>query len=259
MDNHVVRTIGTVTIDGHGVTKSQRPLVSVLALSRRDGATIDAMVDAMWRHQAPTTAKNSIQNQIARLRHSFGGNLIVTSGDRYQLIATTDIDHIDRAAALCDRARLAPDDVQEIADLLDGWNGEPYADLPDYPKAQAERARLHHVQSRLVETLAMSRLIDPVGDHETAIMDLTVRTSTNPLHEQAWELLVAALHLSGRRTEALGTYARFSDVLDQQVGAAPSRRFQHLRGVVDADQPIDPMAVLSPTGVVAPVPLRATA
>ena len=259
MNGHYVRTIGAITIDGEGVTKSQRPLVAALALMRRDGASIDALVDAVWPHQPPTTAKNSIQNQIARLRHSFGRDLIVTSGDRYQLVATTDIDAIDRAAATCDQFHLVSPDIRAIAAVLDGWNGDPYADLPDHPRAQAERARLHHVQSRLVETLALSRLSDPAGDHEAAIIDLTVRTSTDPLHEQAWELLVAALHLSGRRTEALGTFTRFSDVLHQQIGAAPSRRFQHLRGVVDADQSIDPMAVLSPAGVFAPLPLRATA
>jgi DNA-binding SARP family transcriptional activator len=259
MDSHSVRTIGAITVDGVSVTKSQRPLVEALALSRKYGASIVALVDAVWPQQPPTTAKSSIQNQIARLRHSFGRELIVKSGDRYQLVATTDIDAIDRAAATCGQFRLAPHDVRAVADVLDGWNGEPYADLPDHPRAQAERARLHHVQNRLVETLALSRLIDPAGDHEAAIIDLTVRTSTNPLHEQAWELLVTALHLSGRRTEALGTFTRFVDVLDQQIGAAPSRRFQRLRGVVDADQSIDPMAVLSPAGVVAPLPLRATA
>jgi len=259
MNGHYVRTIGAITIDGEGVTKSQRPLVAALALMRPDGASMDALVDAVWPRQAPTTARNSIQNQIARLRHSFGRDLIVTSGDRYRLVATTDIDTINRVATTCDSLHPTPHDMQAIADVLDGWNGEPYADLPDHPRAQAERARLHHVESRLVETLALSRLADPAGDREAAIIDLTVRTSTDPLHEQAWELLVAALHLSGRRTEALGTFTRFTDVLHQQIGAAPSRRFQHLRGVIDADQSIDPMAVLSPAGVFAPLPLRATA
>jgi DNA-binding SARP family transcriptional activator len=259
MNGHSVRTIGAITIDGNGVTRSQRPLVAALALSRDTGATIEFLVDAVWPHQPPNTAKNSVQNQIARLRHTFGRDLIVTANDRYQLIATTDIDTIDRAAATCTRSHLTPPEVHAIADVLDGWNGEPYADLGDHPKAQAERARLHHVQSRLVETLAVSRLMDPAGDHDAAIIDLTVRTSTDPLHEQAWELLVTALHLSGRRTEALGAFTRFADILHQQIGAAPSRRFQQLRGVVAADHPIDPMDVLSPTGVISPLPLRATA
>jgi len=259
MNGHCVRTIGAITIDGEGVTKSQRPLVAALALMRRDGASISALVDAVWPRQAPTTARNSIQNQITRLRHSFGRDLIVTSGDRYRLVAATDIDALDRVATTCNQLRHSPHEMQAIADVLAEWNGEPYADLPDHPRAQAERARLHHVQSRLVETLALSRLADPAGDHETAIIDLTVRTATDPLHEQAWELLVAALHLSGRRTEALGTFSRFTDILHQQIGATPSRRFQHLRSVVDADQPIDPTAVLAPPGVFAPLTLRATA
>ncbi len=254
-----MRTIGVITVDGNRVTKSQRPLVAALALSRHDGASIDALIDAVWPHQPPSTARNSIQNQIARLRQVFGRDLIVTSGDRYVLAATTDIDAIDRATTACGERHLAPQDAQAVADVLDTWNGEPYEDLPDHQRAQAERARLHHVQNRLVEALALSRLADSAGDHEATIIDLMVRTSIDPLHERAWELLVAALHLSGRRTEALGAYARFCAVLDQQIGAAPSKRLQQLRALIDADQPIDPLAVLSPTGLVAPLPLQATA
>ena len=158
-----------------------------------------------------------------------------------------------------DVRRLTPPEAARIAEALTAWTGEPYADLPDHPTAQAERARLHLVKSRLVETLAIHHLTDPAGDPHAAIIELTVRTTTEPLHERAWELLVVALHLVGRRTEALGTYARFADVLDQQLGAAPSRRLQQLRSVVDADRPIDPAAIATPTLTGELVPLRATA
>ena len=259
MRGYRVRTIGGARIDGQAVTKSQRPLVAALVLWRKEGATIDALVDAVWPRRAPTTATNSIQNQIARLRQTFGRDLIATTGDRYQLAATTDLELIDRVAAICDGRRLASGDAHVIAYVLSTWHGQPYADLPDDPRAQAELARLHHVQSRLVETLALSRLADPAGNLDTAIVDLTVQTTNEPLHEQAWELLVAAQHRTGRRTEALGTYARFAEILHREVGAAPSRHFQQLRALVDADESIDPVSVLSPAGAVATRALRATA
>jgi DNA-binding SARP family transcriptional activator len=102
-------------------------------------------------------------------------------------------------------------------------------------------------------------MTDPAGDPHLAIVDLTVRTATDPLHEQAWELLVVALHLVGRRTEALGTYAHFAEVLDQHIGAAPSRRFQQLRAMVEEDRSIDPASISSSGAVTEPFPLRATA
>lgn len=259
MGVHIVQTIGQVTIDQRPVTKSQRPLVAALALSRREGADVEVLADAVWPCSVPRSARQSIHNQIGRLRQSFGGGLILTSGDRYRLGWITDVDAIDRVVPLCGPSVPTRAEAAQIAEVLAAWIGEPYADLPDHPGAQAERARLHLVEARLIEALAIHHLTDPDGDPHVAIVNLTVRTSTQPLHERAWELLVAALHLTGRRTEALGTYARFADVLDRQLGAAPSRRFQHLRAVVEADRPLDPASIASPDGTGELVRLRATA
>jgi DNA-binding SARP family transcriptional activator len=217
------------------------------------------LAEAIWPDSPPRSARQSVQNQIGRLRRSFGGGLVLTSADRYRLGWTTDVDSIDRVAPLCDRTELTAAEAARIAEVLAGWNGEPYADLPDHHGAQAERARLHLVQARLVEALAMHHLTAPVGDPHVAIVDLTVRTSTEPLHERAWELLVTALHLVGRRTEALVTYSRFAEVLDRQLGAAPSRRFQQLRSIVEADRPLDPASVAARDGIAELVQLRATA
>ena len=259
MTEHVVKVIGEVTIDGCAVTRSQRPLVAALVLGGSTGISVDALVNAVWPDRVPPSARQSVQNQIARLRRSFGADLILTSADRYRLVAVSDIDMIDRMAMIDARSSITCPDAWLIGDLLSSWTGEPYADLPDHPLAQAERARLHHVQSRLVEALALHHLTDPAGDLDAAIVDLTVRTSTDPLHEQAWELLVVALHLVGRRTEALGTYARFTELLDEQLGAAPSRHFQQLRELVDADRPVDPATVLAATGTPMTPRLRSTA
>lgn len=259
MSEHRVRTIGGIAVDDMAVTASQRPLVAALVLTRRAGASIDTLIDAVWPSNPPPTAKQSIQNQIARLRHSFGADLIITIGDRYQLAADTDVGEVDRLTLLCDRSALTTVDARAMADVLHRWNGEPYADLPDHPAAQAERARLQHAHSRLIETLARHQLADPRGDHHQTIVNLTVRTSIDPLHEHAWELLVVALHLVGRRTEALRTYARFTDVLDREFGTEPSRRFQHLRTLVAADEPIDPL-LMSAAALLDTTPqLRATA
>jgi DNA-binding SARP family transcriptional activator len=169
--------------------------------------------------------------------------MIVTDGDRYHLAAMTDVEAIDRAAADFDPSSATDGEAQQLARLLDGWHGVPFVDLADDPRADAERARLELVQSRLVESLALARLGGRADAATDAIIRLTVRTSTHPLHERAWELLVAGLHMNGQRTEALQTYARFADVLDRQLGVAPSRDFQQLRCLVDADETLDPVAL----------------
>jgi DNA-binding SARP family transcriptional activator len=243
MREYTVRTIGAVTINDEPVTMRQGALVAALVLHRGTGATIDLLVDAMWAERPPASARKSLHNQVARLRQSFGQGLIITCGDRYRLDTTTDIDLINAAAAHFDPMTSSAADIRSISSILASWHGEPFAGLVDVPLADAERARLELVQARLVETLALARLgRRPDTTLDDAIIDLTVRTATHPLHERAWELLVVALHEQGRRTEALGTYKRFAAVLSEQLGVEPSHSFQRLRKTVDADELPDPVA-----------------
>lgn len=136
-----------------------------------------ALVDAMWCDRAPTSARKSAQNQIARLRQTFGADLIVTEGDRYQLTALTDVAVIDETAHRFDPLSASIDDITAVVGILATWRGEPFADLTECPYADAERARLDMVQARLVEALSLARL---GGQHGTT----TTRSSTSPCELQ---------------------------------------------------------------------------
>lgn len=256
----MVRTIGMVTIDGIPLTQHQRALVAALALRRPGGANVDTLVDAIWGENAPSTARKSVQNQVARLRQSFGADLIHTHGDHYLLDASTDIDRIDQVSFVrkrrVERAATATD-IALIADVLADWSGVPFRDLPDDPAAASERARLDHLHRRFVEVLGLDRLRGGHDERETAIIDLVTHTALHPLHERGWELLAAALHLSGRRTEALDTFERFGVLLDEQLGAKPSRSFQHLRDIIDADDPLDPTAFFAAVADIPAQPVSA--
>ncbi len=251
MDNGtgpLVKTLGGVSINGEAVTQRQRALVAALALHRKSGATVDMLVDAIWGDRAPSSARKSLQNQISRLRQTFGSGLIRTESDRYVLTARTDIDEVDRLWLELSSTRPESDLRHQIASLtalLGSWTGEPFADLPDDSAAAAERARLDLRHCRFVEMLALARLTADETDRQDAIVDLRVRVALHPFHEHAWELLVTTLYLSGRRTEALGTCAEFSDILQDQLGVAPSHSFRRLRAVVESDQRLDPAEFFS--------------
>lgn len=260
MSKRLVRAIGTVTIDGEAVTQRQSALVAALALYRGRGATIDSVVDAMFGERTPPSARKSVHNQISRLRQSFGQHLIITHGDRYRLDTVTDLDLIDRASRHFNPMNTSAAEMQRLATILASWHGEPFADLVDLPLADAERARLQLVQSRLVEALAFARLMLPLGAGlDESIIELTMRTAAHPLHERAWEFLVASLYASGRRTEALSAYARFADVLDAHLGVEPSQGFRYLRNVVDVDRGLDLAACFGPGADVHNTPLLVSA
>ncbi len=255
-----MQTIGKVTIDGATVTERQGALIAALALYRSTGATIECVVDAMFGEHTPASARKSVHNQISRLRQAFGPRLIITRGDRYHLDTLTDLDLIDRAATHFDPLTASAADVHDLATILSTWHGEPFTELVDLPYAEAERARLQLVQSRLVESLALARITLPPGAGlDDSIIELTMRTAAHPLHERAWEFLVASLYASGRRTDALRAYARFADVLDDHLGVEPSQDFQRLRRAVDADRGIDHLAWFAPVADSRAMPLLASA
>jgi DNA-binding SARP family transcriptional activator len=234
---HHVAALGPLTIDGQSVTPGQRSLVAALVLHQRSGATAEALTDAIWGKSPPSSARASIQNQIARLRGSFDINLITTRHGRYHLNAITDIarfQHLISPWMSTEPDALAAAELQAALDL---WRGLPFEDLTENRAAEIERTRLEHLRGLVIERLAISRLI--AGQYAEAIGELSVRTSTEPFHERAWELLVVALFLTGRRTEALTRYATFETILRDGLSAEPSTALKRLRGTVAVDGPLD--------------------
>ena len=61
---------------------------------------------------------------------------------------------------------------------------------------------------------------------------LRARTTADPFHDRAWELLLIALYLANRRTEALATYAEYARFLGEQFAVAPSSSMRDLRRIV---------------------------
>ena len=92
-----VAVLGSARVHGSAVTPGQRALVAALVLHRRDGATTDALIDAVWPHGAPNSGRASVQNQIARLRRRLGLRSITHIDGRYQLAGSTDVDRMAHA------------------------------------------------------------------------------------------------------------------------------------------------------------------
>ncbi|MGB0112315.1 MAG: BTAD domain-containing putative transcriptional regulator [Ilumatobacteraceae bacterium] len=226
----LVRVLGSSQIDTGSVTMAQRTVVAALVLHRPHGATVETLADAIWPTGAPATARASVQNQIGRLRRSFGADFIEHRHDRYVLTVDSDIDVLERAVS---------DDLTSIdvlASALALWRGTPFDDLADDPRAEVERVRLNRLRDIAVERLAAARI--SAGRAEESILDLSVHVASEQFHERAWELLVAALYLAGRRSEALVTYVRFERILGDEIGACPSATFRALQRSVAHEESI---------------------
>lgn len=222
-----VTVTGAVGIDGERLTGRQRAIVAALALHGDDGCTTDVLIDAVWAGEAPKAARQSLQNQITRLRRRFGSDLIQTDHDGYRLQAETDLDAIERHLA----GHLdAPADPATIGDLEAGlaeWHGVPYDDLADYVPAEAERNRLIDLHARAQEQLIVARMA--AGDHARAASELAALVIEAPYRERRWRLLVLANHLAGRHADALASYDRAVVRFADDLRARPSAVLTSMR------------------------------
>lgn len=232
---HVTVT-GPTCIDDERLTGRQRAIVAALALHGDAGVTTEVLVDVVWSGRAPKAARQSLQNQITRLRRRFGADLIRTDPDGYRLQATTDVGRFEQIVGPRVHLPAAPDGIGPLSDALDGWRGLPYADLVDFVPAEAERSRLVELHARAQEHLAVCRLA--AGDHGRAVVDLAALVGEDPYRERRWTLLVLAHHLAGRRSDALAAYDRAARCFEAELGVRPSVTLTDLRDRIAADDEV---------------------
>jgi predicted ATPase/DNA-binding SARP family transcriptional activator len=205
-----------------------RAVLATLLLAGGRFVHIDGLVDAVWGDAPPDTAVKTVQKYISYLRAQFDTpGLIVSRADGYQLI-TSDVDAVS-FEDLVDRAlrQPAPDlTARMLAEAIDLWRGEPYADLPDLPAAQAERRRLAERRLAAFEALAEAQLA--LGRPETAVGWLADLVAGHPLHERLAGLLMLALYRSGRQAEALEAYRRLRETLVEELGTDPTPELRAL-------------------------------
>lgn len=248
-----VEVLGRTTVGGEEVTGRQRAILAALAFHHR-GATTGTLIDAVWGDEPPRAARQSLHNQITRLRRRFGPDLVHTELDCYRLGQEPDVVRFERLAAPWAHGPVGADAVAPLRGALELWRGTPYLDLPDHHHAVApERVRLAELRSRSMERLALSLLA--TGDPRTAAVELRRLLDDEPYREDTWALLMVALHRDGRRAEALATYDEVADRLEQEMGVRPGASLQRLAAEVATDGAID-LTALHQTGP--PVPSAST-
>lgn len=115
-----------------------RALLAALVATGDPGLSTDAIVDAVWGTDSPSTARKSVQKYVSRLRSQLGADVIETTATGYRLIRhRIDID-VDRCQALAREANEALDGGDPAGALTRceaaarlAEQGEPFADLSD--------------------------------------------------------------------------------------------------------------------------------
>jgi DNA-binding SARP family transcriptional activator len=214
----------------------QRALLAVLLIQRGEVVADERLIDELWRARPPASATNTLQSLVLRLRRRLnesGGQILIRRPSGYLLQVADDQVDSHYFAALAERGEeLASrgSDIQAsciLAEALGMWHGRVLGDIPPTPMVQAEAARLEEARLAAIENRIDADL--RLGRHAVLIGELRCLVQEYPLHESLWFRLMFALHLEGRRVEALDAYQRVRKMLADEFGLEPGSDLAHLQ------------------------------
>ncbi|MER5934015.1 AfsR/SARP family transcriptional regulator [Streptomyces sp. NPDC002054] len=220
----------------------QRTLLAALVVRAGEVLTADRLIDELWGEVPPMSAANALQAHVARLRRLLqtpgegGRDRIATHPLGYLLRpgrTATDAQQFHRLSAE-GRGALAADPARAATVLrraLDLWRGPALEDCGRGAICAREADRLEELRLTTQEALYEASLRMPGARAGELTAELERLTVDHPTHERFYDLLMTALHRSGRRTEALGVYERARRRLVAELGVEPGPA---LRGRMEA-------------------------
>jgi DNA-binding SARP family transcriptional activator len=229
-------------------TGRERALLAVLVLRRGEVVSMDALVDALWGDEAPSTAVKAVQGYVSHLRRVLetvpeSDGALVTQPPGYLLRVpdeSVDARRFERLAAEAWRT-LQEDPREGLAtfdEALALWRGPALGEFSFADFAQPEILRLEELRLETLEGRfeAMLRL----GRHGAVVAELETRVAEHPLRERLRGQLMLALYRSGRQAEALEVYRKGRRLLADELGLEPGADLQRLeRAILAQDSALD--------------------
>jgi DNA-binding SARP family transcriptional activator/tetratricopeptide (TPR) repeat protein len=212
-----------VPIGGPGV----RGLLALLALKPGKVVGLDEIIDALWGHDPPATARTIVHGNVSHLRRilrEIEGPSILTTPPGYRLVIEPDRIDVHRARTLLDRASVAAPEVAAalLAEAHALWQGPALGGVPDSLRApELEDLRLAVHGARVDADLDLGR-------HAELIVELSPIVRADPLAERTAGQLMRALYHAGRRGDALELYRTVSRATLRTLGVEPGAELRWL-------------------------------
>jgi DNA-binding SARP family transcriptional activator len=219
-----------VPIGGPGM----RGVLAMLLLAPNQLVPLDRMVDVLWSHEPPSSARTMVQGYVSRLRQRLvavndavgdpDAVRILTHPPGYRLVVDESKIDVTMARSLLAAAGTAP--AVRRARLLRSaqelWRGPALADLGGRVTApELTELRLTVLEERIDADLELNR-------HHEVIGELTHLVAEHPFRERLVGQLMLALYRAGRRATALAAYQRFAHRAADQLGMDPGPQLRGL-------------------------------
>jgi DNA-binding SARP family transcriptional activator len=200
------------------------------------------LVDVIWAHDPPKTARSQVQICVSRLRKALADGgvdaTIETRARGYILRAPEEATDVGNFWRLVTEARALARDglkvpaVAALRSAIHLWRGRCLAGVPSEvlagTAAQLEESRLEAVETCM-------RLELELGRHEHLVGELQQLVANHPLRERLRGHLMVALYRSGRKAEALDTYHQGRAMLTEELGLDPGRELRDLAQAILTD------------------------
>ncbi|SES31136.1 DNA-binding transcriptional activator of the SARP family [Lentzea xinjiangensis] len=222
----------------------QQTILGALLLEANRVVAMDQLIDLVWEHTPPSTARAQIQICVSALRREFTrvgvDAQIETRQPGYLLrVAADKIDAVvfERRVAESEAAT-RQGRVEEASTILRSalalWRGPTLGGAA--ATLQNKALRLDEKRLSVLENCIDMELL--LGRHHALIAELQSLVTEHPLRERPRGQLMLALYRSGRKPEALDVYRTGRDLFIEHLGLEPSDQLRKLETAILTDDQV---------------------
>lgn len=214
----------------------QRSLLALLLLHANTFLPTMRIIDALWRGRPPQSAASVLQMYVTSVRRALTPpgsatgvphqqSILRTMSGGYGVYVAVDQIDLNRFQELATRGRhlraagRCAEAASTFQKALSLWRGPALADLGhagalDSYALRLEEDRLAVQQEHIGVELCQGNALGVVGQLEELVL-------TYPLSESLCQQLMLALHMTGRRAQALRVYQRIRQRIVDEFGIEP--------------------------------------
>ncbi|MCP2329762.1 DNA-binding transcriptional activator of the SARP family [Actinoalloteichus cyanogriseus DSM 43889] len=215
----------------------QRTVLAALLLRLGEPVPARHLVEAVWSSTPPGAAAQAVTVYVSTLRRTLREVRISGDADGYQLEATPEAVDLHRFRRLVVAAGQGDPEsaLPRLGEALALWEGDPLGGLGAAPLVARSAGAL--AEERLAALRHRNAMRVALHRYSEAVAELSRLVTEHPLRQDLRELLMRALHLSGRRDEALAVFEDAERVLRREGGTEPLPALRLLREEIRNGRP----------------------
>lgn len=247
------RILGPLNVSVCGVNGAPsapklRKVLGLLLVYADEVVPVASILKELWDDEPPRSGLTTLQTYILHLRKLLASlaecssdeiarDVLVTGMGGYTFrVGGAQLDLYDFQVHLMKGRKTRGDGgrnayaVHHLRAALELWRGPALVDVPAGRLLESKIRELEEWRLVALECLIEAEL--QLGMHHDVVAKLAGLTVENPLHEGLHRQYMLALHLGGRRAQALEVFHRLRGTLVKELGLEPAPHIQRLQRAI---------------------------